>query len=191
MAVSKRIRYEVLRRDGFTCRYCGAKAPDVELQVDHVMPASLGGGDTPGNLVTACRDCNIGKASSRPDEDAVADISRDALRWARAMKEAAIKDEHEREAELDVSGEFYRMWRSWESYDDEYWLPIDWSQTILRQLKSGLTMADLEYAIDTTMTVGRPIRDRFLYFLGICKHILAKRIESAHSILTEDEASDG
>lgn len=28
MAVSKRTRYEVLRRDNHACRYCGARAPE-------------------------------------------------------------------------------------------------------------------------------------------------------------------
>ena len=38
MAVSKRLRYEVLRRDNHTCRYCGAQAPDVKLTVDNMAP---------------------------------------------------------------------------------------------------------------------------------------------------------
>lgn len=38
MAVSKRTRFEVLRRDDHTCRYCGQSAPDVKLTVDHVLP---------------------------------------------------------------------------------------------------------------------------------------------------------
>jgi 5-methylcytosine-specific restriction endonuclease McrA len=38
MAVSKRTRYEVLRRDNHACRYCGGIAPDVILTVDHVTP---------------------------------------------------------------------------------------------------------------------------------------------------------
>lgn len=56
------VRFEVLRRDGFTCRYCGRKAPLVRLQIDHVTPWSLGGSDEPSNLVTACSECNAGKS---------------------------------------------------------------------------------------------------------------------------------
>ena len=41
MAVSKRLRYEILRRDNHTCRYCGESAPDVKLTIDHVVPVSL------------------------------------------------------------------------------------------------------------------------------------------------------
>lgn len=55
------LRFTVLRRDNYTCRYCGAKAPDVRLEVDHVVPASDGGSSTEDNLVTACFACNRGK----------------------------------------------------------------------------------------------------------------------------------
>ncbi len=66
MAVSKRLRYEILRRDNHTCRYCGAAAPDVPLRVDHVTPVALGGSDKPENLVTSCEPCNSGKSSTIP-----------------------------------------------------------------------------------------------------------------------------
>lgn len=59
--LSKRERFEVLRRDDFTCQYCGRKAPEVVLEVDHVFPVSCGGGNEMENLVTACRECNRGK----------------------------------------------------------------------------------------------------------------------------------
>lgn len=56
MAISKRLRFEVLRRDNHMCRYCGRGAPDVALTVDHVVPVALGGHSDPTNLVTACVD---------------------------------------------------------------------------------------------------------------------------------------
>lgn len=59
--VPPKLRFEILRRDGFTCQYCGGKAPHVELQVDHVLAWIKGGRTVPGNLVTSCRVCNIGK----------------------------------------------------------------------------------------------------------------------------------
>ena len=42
MSVSRRLRFEILRRDNYTCCYCGAKSPDVTLAVDHVLPVTLG-----------------------------------------------------------------------------------------------------------------------------------------------------
>jgi 5-methylcytosine-specific restriction endonuclease McrA len=89
MAVSKRLRYEVLKRDNHTCAYCGRTAPEVKLTIDHVVPTTLGGDDDPSNLVAACADCNSGKSSSNPDAPIVANVAEDALRWAKAQQAAA------------------------------------------------------------------------------------------------------
>ena len=89
MAISRRLRFEILRRDSHTCRYCGAAAPDVKLTVDHVIPSALGGSDKPSNLVTACVDCNSGKSSVPADSATVADVAKDALRWSQAISRAA------------------------------------------------------------------------------------------------------
>lgn len=66
------LRFEVLKRDGFKCSYCGAtpKAGAV-LQVDHVKPKAAGGTDDPANLTTSCKDCNVGKAARKLDEVAL------------------------------------------------------------------------------------------------------------------------
>lgn len=57
-------RLDVLRRDGWTCAYCG----DYANTVDHVLPESRGGGWTWGNLVAACGNCNEFKAAQTPEE---------------------------------------------------------------------------------------------------------------------------
>lgn len=88
MPVSKRTRFEVLRRDNHACRYCGQTAPEVKITIDHVVPLALGGTDEPSNLVAACWDCNIGKASTKPDETVVTEVSEAALRYARLAKSA-------------------------------------------------------------------------------------------------------
>lgn len=61
MAINKSLRFEVLTRDGYRCRYCGATAKTSTLHIDHVLPKSKGGRDDLANLVTACVDCNFGK----------------------------------------------------------------------------------------------------------------------------------
>lgn len=62
-AISKRARFEVFKRDGFKCQYCGKAAPDVILHVDHIHPVSKGGKNDILNLITACLDCNGGKSN--------------------------------------------------------------------------------------------------------------------------------
>jgi len=64
-SVSKSLRFEVLARDGFKCRYCGRAAPEVALHVDHIIPRAGGGRNDTGNLATACADCNHGKSDRR------------------------------------------------------------------------------------------------------------------------------
>lgn len=92
MAVSQRLRYEILRRDNHACRYCGATAPDVKLNVDHVIPTSLGGSDKPDNLVAACVDCNGGKTSSMPNAMPVQDVNQETFRKAVANQQAGLTD---------------------------------------------------------------------------------------------------
>jgi len=59
--ISNKLRFEILKRDSFKCQYCGRSAPSVVLEVDHIHPVSLGGNNSPGNLVTACLPCNQAK----------------------------------------------------------------------------------------------------------------------------------
>lgn len=61
MTISLKQRFDILERDHFTCRFCGRRAPETELEVDHLKARSRGGEDAPENLVTTCRDCNRGK----------------------------------------------------------------------------------------------------------------------------------
>lgn len=63
MPLSKRKRFEIFKRDGFTCQYCGQRPPEVVLEVDHIEPRAHGGSDDELNLVTSCADCNRGKGS--------------------------------------------------------------------------------------------------------------------------------
>jgi hypothetical protein len=60
-------RFKILKKYNFTCVYCGRKSPDVELQVDHIIPKSLGGLDDESNLTCSCWECNLGKSNKLLD----------------------------------------------------------------------------------------------------------------------------
>jgi hypothetical protein len=63
-SVSKKLRFDVFKRDGFTCQYCGTHPSEtVVLEIDHVRPVADGGGSEIDNLVTACFACNRGKGA--------------------------------------------------------------------------------------------------------------------------------
>ena len=62
--LSKKVRFDVFKRDGFKCCYCGANPSDtVVLEVDHVVPVAEGGQNDIDNLVTSCQPCNRGKGA--------------------------------------------------------------------------------------------------------------------------------
>lgn len=60
-AIPVDLRWEILERDKHRCGYCGASGEGVILHVDHRVPVAKGGPTERDNLVTACRDCNLGK----------------------------------------------------------------------------------------------------------------------------------
>jgi len=85
--ISKSLRFDIFKRDAFTCQYCGRRPPDVILELDHIHPVSKGGDNDEMNLVTSCFDCNRGKRdkvlqdhASRPDAD---------LAWLEMQQELA------------------------------------------------------------------------------------------------------
>jgi hypothetical protein len=86
-AISKKVRFEVFKRDAFTCQYCGRKAPDVLLVVDHIEPLSRGGTSDILNLICACKDCNAGKGDRTLSDMAVLDKQRQQLEELQQRKE--------------------------------------------------------------------------------------------------------
>jgi len=61
------VKMFVRARDKYTCLYCGEIMPD-RLEVDHIVPRSRGGSNTPSNLVAACHDCNQEKGNQTAEE---------------------------------------------------------------------------------------------------------------------------
>jgi 5-methylcytosine-specific restriction endonuclease McrA len=57
---------EILRRDDYTCQYCGRKL--AMLTVDHVVPRRLGGEHSWTNVVAACHPCNRRKGGKTPEK---------------------------------------------------------------------------------------------------------------------------
>jgi len=66
--ISGSIRYEVLKRAKFKCELCGISAEDKSLEVDHIVPKSLGGKDDLSNYQALCYTCNAQK-NNKDDTD--------------------------------------------------------------------------------------------------------------------------
>ena len=61
-------RLRIYMRDKFRCQYCGEKKAVAALTLDHILPRSRGGDNSPVNIVTACLKCNNRKSNRTPEE---------------------------------------------------------------------------------------------------------------------------
>lgn len=189
MAISKRTRFEVLRRDNYTCRYC--RSAENALTVDHVTPVALGGSDAPDNLVAACKDCNAGKSSSAPDSSLVADIAQDAVRWAKAIEEvAAIRSADKRKRDAYVR-RFVKKWDTWKWGPVEKRMTIpkdsDWKPSIWQFYELGLPIGEVEDAVDIACSNGRVYTDdTWRYFCGVCWRKVKDMQEAARAVIEVD-----
>lgn len=166
--LSKSLRFEILRRDNFTCRYCGASAPDAKITVDHVIPEALGGKHDPANLVAACTDCNNGKKATPPDAPLVTDVAEDAFRWAAAIKTAADAMLADLETRQQAWDEFQAAWNRWTVRGKPLPLPNGWKSSVDRFTVAGLPMPILVSCIETAMTAKKVKPEgKFRYLCGI------------------------
>jgi len=116
-AISKKLRFEVFKRDSFTCQYCGAKSPDVILHVDHIKPVFEGGDNEMLNLITSCAGCNLGKGKRELSDATVIDKQREQL-----------EDLQERREQIEMMFDWQKSLLDLEEYQTElaaeYWTQL-------------------------------------------------------------------
>lgn len=171
MAITKSRRFEIFKRDNFTCQYCGRQTPLVVLEVDHIVPRAEGGPDDPNNLISACFDCNRGKGATP--------LSIQKLKEDRLEE---IKKQKEKNQQLEEYEAFLREQRAEEENIargiTDYWHQANKGETALndsgissvkRFLKS-LTPDEIKEAIDLAVakvSSANP-EGRFKYFCAVC-----------------------
>lgn len=189
MSVTKRTRFEVLRRDEHTCQYCGAKAPDVMLHVDHVMPVSLGGSDRPDNLVAACKDCNTGKASIAPDSPLAVAVGAKAAAYALGMTDKMTRLRASIEQADEYVTEFEDAWNAWKTTigNKTIPLPADYESSLHRWFNMGVPFRLIELAIKKAMAT-KGLRGEFAEFTYMAG-IVWNRINADEIDLTLDAAN--
>lgn len=185
-----RLRFEVLKRDGFACVYCGAAAPAVVLNVDHVVPVVSGGTDDPTNLVSSCATCNNGKGAIPLTTTAGADAKRAAMERDREMAEFIdLYNEWlaERRARLIQESDRLSEYWSAKALHGAFVLTPDAAATLRKfsdRLGEVVVMEAMDIAIDRLQmpppdpkwkTGGTKLRAwlavadrRFRYFCGVC-----------------------
>lgn len=166
-AISKKLRFDVFKRDGFKCQYCGAHPPNVLLHVDHIVPVAEGGENDIDNLATACVACNLGKHAtplgvipqSLADKAGEAAEREEQLRGysdvMRSVRERVEKDAWE-------VADVYTSAFSIKGIDAAYFLSI---KKFIDKLGLHETMDAMEIA-----TVRKPYSRTgcFQYFCGVC-----------------------
>lgn len=179
-ALSVKTRFDVFKRDAFTCQYCGAHPPGVLLHVDHVVAVAAGGTNSVDNLVTACEPCNLGKGarslSSVPETlaekaRAVAEREKQLLGYQAVLeaKRDRIEDELWRVAEaLDPGSSVRGMSR-------------DWTGSI-RRFNAQLGVHAVLDAVDVARArYPRGGRPAFLYFCGVCWNMVRKQTGASNA----------
>ena len=179
-AITKKVRFEVFKRDSFTCQYCGQAAPDVVLHIDHIEPVAKGGDNEILNLITSCAGCNAGKSDRRLDDQStlakqrqqIAELNerREQLEmmvaWRQGLK--SIKD-----SELDaISGH----WK--ELLEDQFYLnPTGLQNTkkLVRKFGANAVMDAMTVAVENYAKVDREgkfdpesVQHAFRKIGGIC-----------------------
>lgn len=85
--ISAKLRFDVFKRDSFTCQYCGKMSPDVVLEVDHIKPVAVGGDNSILNLITSCFECNRGKGKRVLSSNATLKKQQDQLKELSSKRE--------------------------------------------------------------------------------------------------------
>lgn len=164
--LSKKVRFEIFKRDEFTCQYCGAHPPAVVLVLDHIIPFADGGACDADNLVTACEACNQGKGarSLASVPESLADRAS-----AVAEREEQLRGFHEimearrQRIEDDV-------WDVADIFTDRFLkdgMRRDWLQSI-RNFNDKLGKYSVMEAMEIAVSVKRHEGVCFRYFCGIC-----------------------
>lgn len=163
MNVSKRVRFEIFKRDGFTCRYCGRKSPQVVLELDHIVPISQGGHNDPMNLATSCYDCNRGKSDKMLSEIITGEDPHD-----RAL-EILEKERQLKEYEIVLEQRIERI------ENDLAWLLKQWrldeeETTIVRNSLEDFSAYDLDKALRIAYSRTNGYGKSFIrYYCGIMR----------------------
>lgn len=174
MAVGKKKRFEVFKRDAFTCQYCGRTPPAIVLECDHVIAVANGGTDDEHNLITSCFDCNRGKRDT-PLTAVVPSVSERMEREREAAEQVAdynaflaVRKARE-DADIDEVG---RVWFNQFKRRKNHWAfgpsRIPSIRTFLRKLTVTEILEAVEIAHQRMPANGNDDNRTFRYFCGVC-----------------------
>lgn len=173
-AISKKLRFEVFKRDHFVCTYCGRKPPEIMLAVDHIVAVADGGSNEMDNLTSSCSECNLGKgarglgsATPQIPEEVRLEAIQEAMERAATLDSQRQAAVNLRQAEGDVCDQVQRYWDECYGGGEQEYVP-EW-KSILQFLRLGLSVEDLMQAVQITSTkFSRCSYKTVRYFYGVC-----------------------
>ncbi len=146
-SLGKRTRFDIFKRDAFTCQYCGRRATDVVLQVDHIKPVCDGGGSDRDNLITSCTDCNSGKGGRPLTSTETVAAKRKQLEGLESRREQlAMMCDWEKELRQMREDELNELVTMWNAYTPGLHLNEAGRQG-LRQVRVRFSIAEVIAAI--------------------------------------------
>ncbi len=175
-SLSKKTRFEIFKRDNFTCQYCGKQPPDIVLVVDHIEPVVEGGDNDTLNLVTSCEACNQGKGGrklnsvpARPDAD---------LKWLETQQEIEELRRYQQAKKLrdELTDQII------EGLTEQWWVLVGDSAPSKKTFVGWLTFAEpnqIEEAINIVSTKNhiRSFRDQVSYCSGVLRNMTGTKRE--------------
>jgi hypothetical protein len=169
--MSKKLRFDVFKRDGFACQYCGAHPPQAILEPDHIKPVADGGTNDIDNLVTACFSCNRGKGA-RSLSSVPQSLSSKAAMVAES--EAQLKGFQDvMEARRDrIEEELWRVAEVIEPGSSEKGMSRDWTASIRKFNEKLGVHSVLESAEVARAKFSYGGKRTFLYFCGVCWNLV-------------------
>jgi CRISPR/Cas system Type II protein with McrA/HNH and RuvC-like nuclease domain len=175
MSVGKKLRFEVFKRDGFQCMYCGNKTPNVLLEIDHIEPKSKGGTDDINNLITACFDCNRGKSNielkNLPNKliDNIKIIKEKEAQYKQYRKIIELQNKR-------INAEIDEIEKIYQNYYIDYYLTERFKNSSIKQFINKLGFYETKEAMEKACTHYRLNENSSLkYFCGICWNKINER----------------
>lgn len=169
-SLSKKRRFEVFKRDGFTCQYCGETPPNVILHIDHIISVKDGGSNDEDNLITACQACNLGKGARllseipRPLKERMEEIKEREAQIA-GYNELLISVKSRKEDQAwDVASALYGS-DSIDAFNRRDFTSIE-------MFLDRLPYADVLQAAEIAFSRVSSYQARFKYFCGICWRVI-------------------
>lgn len=164
--ISAKTRFDIFKRDRFTCQYCGSHPPGVLLHLDHIVAVASGGTNDPHNLVTSCEPCNLGKGArhlgdSKPSLKDQAEQAKERERQLLGYQKLIAAKRERLEEEIDRVQEVFAIFHDGFQFTPRFRISV---RIFIERLGVDEVCASMERACCKCYEVSSATK----YFCGIC-----------------------